>query len=119
MATVNYRNPKQDKTVTIFDEFYSFKLEVDANTYDVVYSYFKSVFSEDLAAKNFTLSLFRIADSSRTPALTLLDEVKGQNAIQLTATFCYYLNNLRDNSTLLGIKSTATPAVYAARNVVQ
>ena len=79
MSTVNYTNPNQDRTVTIFDEFYTFKLEVDANLYDVVNSYFKSVFADENAAKNFTLSLFRISENSGIPAITLLDEVKGQN----------------------------------------
>ena len=118
MSTVNYTNPNQDRTVTIFDEFYTFKLEVDANLYDVVNSYFKSVFADENAPKNFTLSLFRISENSGIPAITLLDEVKGQNTIQLTATFAYYLNNIRSNSTLLGLRATVTPNFYAARNVL-
>lgn len=118
MSTVNYTNPNKDRTVTIFDEFYSFKLEVDANVYDVVFSFFKSVFTDVDAAKNFSLSLFRISESSGVPVLTLLDEMKGQNAIQLTATIAYYLNDLRSNSTLLGVRSAITPNYFAARNVL-
>lgn len=118
MSTVNYTNPNQDRTVTIFDEFYSFKLEVDVNLYDVVLSFFSSIFSDELAAKNFTLSLFRISESSGVPVLTLLDEMKGQDQLKITATLGYYLNNLRSNSTLLGIRAAVTPNFYAARNVL-
>ena len=118
MSTVNYANPTQDKTVYIFDNFYSFELYVDASLYDVVLSYFKSVFDNEDAAKNFTLNLFRISESTGDPAIELLDSIRGQNQIELSATFAYYLNNLRSNSTLLGINAVTTPAFYAARNVI-
>jgi hypothetical protein len=118
MSTVNYVNPNQDQNITIFDNFYNFQLTVDANLYDAVYSYFASIFSEELAAKNFTLNLFQISETSGTAVLDLLEEVKGQDAISLTATFAYYLNNLRSNSTLLGVGATVTPSVFAARNIV-
>lgn len=118
MATVNYTNPRQDQNVTIFDNFYNFKLEVDANLYDTVLSYFKSVFSDELAAKNFTLNLFQISEQSDIAVTDLLQQVSGQDQLALTATFAYYLNNLRSNATLLGVAGTITPNFYAARNVL-
>jgi hypothetical protein len=118
MSTVNYTNPNQDRTVYVIDNFYNFELSVDANLYDVVLSHFKSVFDDENAAKNFTLNVFRISENTGTPAIELLEEVRGQSAIELTATFAYYLNNLRSNTTLLGISAVTTPAFYAARNVV-
>lgn len=118
MSTVNYTNPNQDRTVYIFDRFYEFELDVDANLYDVILSYFKTLFADELAAKNFALNLFRISESTGTPAIEILDNIRGQSAIELTATFAYYLNNLRSNTTLLGISAVTTPAFYAARNVV-
>jgi hypothetical protein len=118
MSTVNYTNPNQDRTTVIFDNFYSFELEVDANLYDVVSSYFKSVFDDELAAKNFTLNMFRISENTGTPVMEILEQVRGQSAIELTATFAYYLNNLRSNTTLLGISAVTTPSFYAARNVL-
>jgi hypothetical protein len=118
MSSVNYTNPNRDKTVKLFDDFYKFELYVDANLYDAVYSYFKTVTEIDEDAKNFALNLFRISESAGTPVLDMLDSIKGQNVIQLTTTFAYYLNNLRSNSTLLGISATVTPTFYAARNIL-
>ena len=118
MATVNYTNPNQDQNITIFDNFYNFQLEVDANLYDTVLSYFKSVFDDEIAAKNFTLNLFQISDTSGIAVTDLLQEISGQDQLALTATFAYYLNNLRSNATLLGVAATITPNYYAARNVV-
>lgn len=118
MSTVNYSNPNQDRTVYLIDNFYNFEISVDANLYDVVLSFFKTTFNDETAAKNFTLNLFRISESTGTPVMEILENVRGQSAIELTATFAYYLNNLRSNTTLLGISSVSTPAFYAARNVV-
>lgn len=119
MATVNDPAASRDRTVEIFDNFYNFQTVVEANQYDVVSSFFIKVFGNNFAAKSFTQNLFRIAESTNIPALTLLDEIKDQNKVELSATFAYYLNNLRNNSTLLGIANTRRPAYYAARNVVQ
>ena len=60
---------------------------------------------------------FTISEDSGIPVETLLNELSNQNQVQITATLAYYLNNLRSNSTLLGIKTTATPNQFAARNV--
>lgn len=118
MGSVNEPNPRIDPTVRIFDGFYGYETEVDANDYDVVNSYFESVFGTGRAAANFAVSLFRIADETGTPVLTLLQSMQDQDQISLTQTMCYYLNGLRSPSTLLGITSTSTPNFWAARNVM-
>ena len=118
MGSVNNPNPRVDQTVRIFDGFYGYETEVDANDYDVVFSYFRSVFGTGEAAASFAVSLFRIADETGTPVLTLLDSIQDQDKIQLTQTMCYYLNGLRSSTTLLGITAVSTPVVWAARNVM-
>lgn len=117
-STINYVDPKLDPTVRVFNDFYNFEVEVNANQYDVVESYFRRVFADPLAAKNFTVTLFQISEQTKRPVLELLAEIQGQDQIQLTATLCYYLNNLRSNATLLGISALVTPNFYAARNVL-
>ena len=118
MSTVNYVDPNLDITVRVFNNFYNFETEVNANEYDIVESYFQSVFADVLAAKNFTVTLFQIAEQTRRPVLELLAEIDGLDQLRLTATLCYYLNNQRSNSTLLGINALVVPNFYAARNVL-
>jgi len=118
MSTVNYADPKIDTTVKVFDRFYTFEIEVPVDQYDAVYSYFARVFKDKLAAKNFTISLFQVADYSKRPVMDILAEIQGQDQLQLSATLCYYLNNQRSNATLLGINALVTPNFYAARNVL-
>ena len=117
MGSVNTINPSVDLTVRVFDEFYEFAVDVDANEYDVVNSFFESAFGTKDAAANFTATLFRIADQTQTPVLTLLAEIEDMDKVQLTATLAYYLNNIRSPATLLGINAVTTPNYYAARNV--
>jgi pyruvate/2-oxoacid:ferredoxin oxidoreductase alpha subunit len=119
MATVNALNPSIDRTVQIFDRFYSYQQSVSAVEYDVVYSYFRSVFSTKQQAGNFTVTLFRIANLSNTPVMTLLQSMKGLSKPQITLNFAYYLNTVQSPSTMMGIQVPITPNYYAARNVKQ
>jgi len=118
MATLNYTNPGTDPTVRAFDEFYNRELVIDSNAYDVVYSFFSSIFDDEFAAKNFTLSVFQISEDTGESVETILSQLSNQNTIQITATLAYYLNNNRSNTTLLGVSNTATPNQYVARNIL-
>ena len=117
MSTINAINPKIDLSVRVFDEFYNFSEQVPASEYDIVYSFFRSVFTTSEAAGNFTVSLFRIASQTQTPVLDLLNEMEDQTQIEITSTLSYYLNNLRSPATLLGVGATVTPNYYTARKV--
>jgi hypothetical protein len=117
MSTINAINPKIDLSVRVFDEFYNFSEQVPATEYDIVYSFFRSVFTTAEAAGNFTVSLFRIASKTQTPVLDLLNQMEDQTQIEVTSTLSYYLNNLRSPATLLGVGATVTPNYYTARNV--
>jgi hypothetical protein len=119
MSTVNETNLKEDLTVRVFDRFYSFEVNVPVNEYDAVYSYFRSVMTTDRAAGNFATSLFRIAQKTNIPAMTLLAGFQGQTGVNLTVNLAYYLNSIRSNATLLGVNVSATPNFYAARAVLQ
>lgn len=118
MGSVNELNPKIDLTVRVFDDFYNFELEVDSNEYDVVYSYFRSIYTNDTAAANFTTTLFRISSETRVPVLTLLAQIQDMNSVELTSTLAYYLNGLRSPTTLLGINEPVVPNYYTARNIL-
>jgi len=117
MSTVNYVNPSTDQTVRIFDEFYNYAVTVSAEEYQIVYSYFETVFGTKEAAASFSLILFKISEQSDIPVLTLLQEMQGQTKPELTLTLAYYLNGNRSKSTLLGLNNPVTPNFYVARNV--
>ena len=118
MGSVNTTNTNVDLTVRIFDNFYNFGLDVPADQYDAVNSFFESIFIDKEAAQNLTTTFFRIAKETGTSVMTLLEQVQGQNAIEVTATLAYYLNGLRSPSTLIGVNVPVTPNYYTARNVV-
>ena len=117
MGSVNAINTNTDLSVRVFDSFYSFSQNVPADQFDVVNSYFRSVFDTAEAAGNFTVTLFRIAAQSNIPVLTLLQQIQGQSQPQLTLTLTYYLNGLRSPATLLGVNVPSIPNYYVARNI--
>lgn len=118
MASVNTINPKLDLTTRVFDDFYGGSLEVDANEYDAVNSYFESIFTDKKIALTFTTTIFRVSQQSGVPAMEILGQLEGQDQLTLTTTLCYYLNGLRSPTTLLGINSAVTPNFWTARNVL-
>ena len=118
MGSVNTINPKIDNSVRVFDTFNDFGIDVPVNEYDAVYSYLRSVFNDASAAQNFTTALFRVADQSSIPILTLLQQIKAPDSIRVSLNIAYYLNGLRSASTLLGVNTAVTPNVWAARNVL-
>ena len=119
MASVNNINPNIDQTVQIFDDFYRYEVTVPAVQYDIVNSFFRSVMATEQQAGNFTVSLFKVAEETGIPALTLLQGFEGLDTIQLNANLAYYLNQIRSRATLLGVSVDVIPNAYAARLVVQ
>lgn len=117
MASVNNINTSIDNSVRVFDDFYGFTINVNASDFDIVNSFFKSVFTDDQAAKNLTTTFFRISQESGIPVLDLLAQVEGQNAIDISILMAYFLNGMRSTSTLLGVNAIVTPNIYSARNV--
>ena len=76
--------------------------------------------SDRTAAGNFTVSLFRVAQNTGIPALTLLQEFEqGTTGMSLNISLAYYLNTIRSRATLLGVGAAVQPNFYAARNVLQ
>lgn len=119
MGTINAINTKIDQTVRIYDEFYNYAEDVPASEYDIVNSYFKSVFNTAQQAENFTVSIFRVAQESGQSAVSILEQIQGTTGPQLTANLCYYLNSVRSRATLLGVLQPAAPNFWTARNVRQ
>lgn len=117
MGSVNAINTNVDRTIQIFDQFYGYRQSIAADEYDVVYSYFKSVFGTVEAAANFTVSLFRVASQSSIPVMTLLQQFQGKTRPQITLQMTYFLNGVRSASTLLGINVPTQPNYYIAHNI--
>lgn len=107
-----------DRTVRIFSEFYNLRLVVNANEYEIVYSFFKNYASSDTVAKNFTETLFRISNQTDIDVLTLLDSFQAEDSLKITLTMAFYLNSFSDKTVLFGINNVIAANQQAERNVV-
>jgi hypothetical protein len=123
MSTINDTNYRLDQTVRVFDTFYDYDVDIPVGEYDVVNSYFRSIMTTKQAADNFTVSLFRVAEDTKIPALTLLQTFQTAggvgNSMSIDLNMAYYLNSIRNKATLLGVGVAVIPNYYAARSVVQ
>jgi hypothetical protein len=117
MGSVNAINNKIDQTVQIFDRFFGYQQTVAVDDYDAVLSYFESVMGDATSAANFTVALFRVANQSKIPIMSLLQKIQGQSGLQLTASLAYFLNGVRSASTLLGVNVGTQPNYYVAHNI--
>lgn len=107
-----------DTTVRIFDSFYNYDAAINANEYEVVNSYFRSVCATTSIANNFTTMLFRIVSLTGIDTMTLLANIQGTTKLETTAMMAYYLNSLKSKTTLYGISVTPAPNETVQRNIV-
>jgi len=116
--TIDAPQTTLDKTVRIFDKFYQVDEVVNANEYEIVYSYFYSLSKSEDIAKNFSAMIFRISNITGKYSLDLLDQVKGKTKMETNALMAYYLNSLKSKSSLYGVSVVPQPNQTVQRNVV-
>jgi len=107
-----------DNTVRVFDQFYNFDLLVDANQYDLVYSYFFKTTNSKNIAQNFTTIFFRISNITGENVLDLLGYLQGQSSVKANQVLIYYLNSLKSKTTLYGVGNIPQPSQQIQRNIV-
>ena len=79
-----------DATVRVFDQFYNFDLVVEADQFELVYSYFFDITKDKNIANNFSTIMFRIANITGENVLTLLDEMKKTSSLNANALLTYF-----------------------------
>ena len=119
MARILDTRTALDKTIRIFDSFYSFDLKVNGDEFDIVHGYFTSVCSNLNTAGNMTTVLFRISQETKTPVLDLLGYIKGTTKLEMNQVICYYLNGFKSKTSLYGVSNVPLANQPAARNIVQ
>lgn len=107
-----------DKTVRVFDQFYNFDLVVNADEYEIIYSYFYDVTKSDNISKNFTTILFRIASVTGESSMKLLSYLTGSTRLEAENILIYFLNSLKSKTTLYGVSTEPIPNQPVQRNVV-
>lgn len=109
-----------DKSLLVLNSFYDIDIKINANEYEIVYSFFQQRMNSDEIAKVFAENLFRISTISKKNTLDLLSTFEAQDKIKIVLTMAYYLNTLNSNKTVLyGVSNIVTPNEKVFRNVVQ
>lgn len=108
-----------DNTVKIFDQFYDLNLVVNADQYEIVYSFFKGYTTNIATARSFTTTLFLIANQTQTNVLELLDTFERGDKLKVSLTMAYYLNSVSNKTVMFGVNNIITPNNSVQRNIIQ
>jgi hypothetical protein len=108
-----------DTTVKIFDQFYNLDLVVNADQYEIVYSFFKGYTSSIATAQSFTTTLFLIANQTQSNVLELLQTFEGSDKLKVSLTMAYYLNSVSNKTVMFGVNNVLVPNNTVQRNILQ
>ena len=108
-----------DTTVKIFDQFYNLDLVVNADQYEIVYSFFKGYTSSIATAQSFTTTLFLIANQTQSNVLELLQKFEGSDKLKVSLTMAYYLNSVSNKTVMFGVNNVLVPNNTVQRNILQ
>jgi hypothetical protein len=103
----------------ITENLYNSKVPIDANQYELVLSFFKSVTSNLTAAKAYSQTLFNISAQTGYDIMDLLESLQGQDGIQVSASLAYFLNSFSDKTVMYGITQVIQPDQNVARNILR
>lgn len=116
--TIDESFDSSDRTVRLFDNFYSEQVRVDANEFEVVSSFFKEACVNTTVAKNFTSFLFQIAANTGVSTMDLIEELRGKSRLEMNATMAYYLNSFKTKHSMYGIGVIPRPVETIQRNIL-
>lgn len=108
-----------DNTVRIFDQFYDLDLQINANQYELVYSFFVQYCDTILSAESFTASLFLISSQTNVNVLDLLGTFDTSDKLKINLTMAYYLNSISNKTVMFGVNNVIAPNNLVQRNVIQ
>lgn len=108
-----------DNTVKIFDQFYNLDLQISAEEYEIVYSFFRQYCNSDASAAAFTTTLFVISSQTGVNVLELLSTFDTSDELKVNLTMAYYLNNVSNKTAMYGVNNVIIPNNVVQRNIVQ
>lgn len=119
MALISVQSNTADNTILIFDNFYNKAISISADQFNIVNAYFLGVCATKQIANNFTSFLFQVAKRAGIDALTLLQEIQGENnKLKVDQKLAYYLNSFKSKTSLYGVAVVPRPVVPVQRNIV-
>tara|TARA_B100001057_G_scaffold334894_1_gene335518 strand:- start:338 stop:700 length:363 start_codon:yes stop_codon:yes gene_type:complete len=118
MSSINVTFNSDDNTVILFDTFYKKEMVINGDQYDIARAFFRSVFTDNQIAEQFTNIFFQIRDAYNKDFDELLNDFKKQgDSLSLNEVTAYYLNGLRSKTTLLGVTNIQAPNTVVSRNI--
>jgi hypothetical protein len=107
-----------NKTVAVFDSYYTAPLELDASTFDAIKGFFSSRNFGDVSAEAIAVLLIKQAKKDNLNPMSLLDTLKGLDSVDLSALVAEIMNYNRLKTSFLGYATKFTPHNEIVRNIL-
>lgn len=108
----------EQRVVEFFDNYFTKPIQVSANDYDAVISFFEKRGFDKTAAGSVGQAILTQAKLDNVNVFELLDTLKGFTEVQLSKVVAQVLNFQRNKSSTIGFRITPTFEHGERRNVV-
>jgi len=114
----NLNSTGTNKTTRYFNNYFTPKYTVSANTNDAILSYFQQQTGNLESAKLLAQAVIDTAQAQRENPLNVLAAFQKLPSGELSAILALYLNTSRVNTSLLGIKNTPKANPFITRTLI-
>jgi hypothetical protein len=111
-------SPALTDTNKYFNNFYSIKFDISANSNDAILAFFEQYTDNKLTAKNLAAAVMYTALAQNLNPLTVLSEFQNLPKGELNNYLIAFLNVSRAPTSILGIKDSKRTSVYVARTIL-
>jgi len=105
-------------TLKVFDAYAAAPLNINATTYDAMVGFFNSKGFGIDSSKSMAYIIIKQAILDNINPFTIIDTLRNQDSIELSALVTQIVNYNRYKTSSLGTASTYQPADEIARNIV-
>ena len=106
-----------NSTVRAFDAYYSQPLELDADTYTAMVSFFTSRGFEQISSENISVVIMKQAKIDSINPMVILDTLRGLDSAEMSAFVSEIINFNRFKTSFLGYALNFTPNSNVTRNI--
>lgn len=107
-----------DDVKSFFDNFFLHEVSFPAAEIDAVVGFFLKRGFSDISSKSVSIVILNQARNDQVNTFAVLDTLKGLTDVQLSRVVAEVLNAYRENTSILGYKTSAISDSFETRNIL-
>jgi hypothetical protein len=103
---------------SFFDNFFLHEVSFPAAEIDAVVGFFLKRGFSDISSKSVSIVILNQARNDQVNTFAVLDTLKGLTDVQLSRVVAEVLNSYRENTSILGYKTSSISDSFETRNIL-